>query len=119
MKSFRFVLALVSASVLAACSTSGLAPASLANGVGAPKGEVPLGDYGALEEARIGADFSTTVAARYQKGLAMKLAVGDLDRSKFTCGPPAKSKAVGDPPSAVCRRSIGAGACTHTWQVHL
>jgi hypothetical protein len=111
--------ALFAALALAACA-SGLAGANKAHGVAPPRGELPLGDYAKGDEAKLAADFSRMVGARYPAGLAMSAAQADLGRNKFNCAAPKLgAKPAGDPPDLVCRRVIKAGGCDHTWQVHL
>ncbi len=80
-------------------------------------GPIELGDYANETEGKILSGFSKAIAARYAPSLAMARALRDLESNKFTCAAP--GKAGGDPPDQVCRRTIKAGECSYTWQVHL
>jgi hypothetical protein len=63
-------------------------------------------------------DFEQTVTARYGAGLAISAVASDLRRNDFNCSEPPQSGR-GSPPDQVCRRTITASGCTHTWQVHV
>ena len=113
------VCALIAVLALSACATN-IAGANKAHGIATPKGELQLGDYAQLGEAKLAADFSSMIAARYPAGLSLSAAQADLGRNRFSCGAPKLGgKPSGDPPDLVCRRVIKAGGCDHTWQVHL
>lgn len=116
----RFVAAVGLVLALGACQTvpTGVAtptgPATIASG------PVELGDWrNASEQATLQA-FQQGVAARYGAGVELSAASADLRRNEFTCGAaPPQDNGRGDPPAQVCRRTVTASGCTHTWQVHL
>jgi hypothetical protein len=113
------LVSVIAAAALAGCA--GGAP-STPGPRGPGGGEIALGDYAKLDEARLSGAFAGVVSQRYPAGIALAAAVADLGRNKFSCGAPrpvGKAAAAGDPPAQVCRRVIEAGGCTHTWQVHL
>ncbi len=105
---------------LAACATapvSGVAPPS---GVGAiPSAPLDLGDWRSASEQATLSNFERTVNSRYSAGLAISAVTADLRRSDFNCSAPGAASGRGDPPAQVCRRTVSASGCTHTWQAHL
>ncbi|MBY0565531.1 MAG: hypothetical protein K2P58_15285 [Hyphomonadaceae bacterium] len=116
----RTVYALVAlALALAACAT----PAGPAAPVGSgriPSTPIELGDWRHASEASTLSTFQAQINARYAAGLELSAVFGDLRRAEFTCAAgPARTNGRGDPPAQVCRRTITANGCTHTWQVHL
>lgn len=119
MKRLAAVIGL--AAVLAACETvptsSGpSAPPPPAATI--PSEPLALGDRTAAAATTLAA-FEQTVEARYT-GVELSAAASDLRRSEFTCGAaPRAEDGRGDPPAQVCRRTVTASGCTHTWQVHL
>jgi hypothetical protein len=118
MKHARFWLAVGFAVALAACET--LPTASTPSGVSVPTGSLDLGNWRNASEADTLAAFQQNVASRYGAGLALSAASADLRRNEFTCGAaPPLDQGRGDPPAQVCRRTITASGCTHTWQVHV
>ncbi len=64
--------------------------------------------------------FQQSVANRYSAGLAISAVSADLRRNDFSCGAaPRQDAGRGDPPAQVCRHTVSASGCTHTWQAHL
>ncbi len=61
--------------------------------------------------------FERTISSRYGAGLQLSAVTADLRRNDFTCSAPGAGR--GDPPAQVCRRTVTAEGCTHTWQAHL
>jgi hypothetical protein len=115
----KYAPILVAALLLAACETVPASAPPPASGARLD-GELDLGDWRNANEAAALAAFERNVAARYSAGLALSDATADLRRSEFTCGDaPPQDQGRGNPPAQVCRRTITANSCTHTWQVHL
>lgn len=116
MKRFAALAALTLA--LAACETTGGVSAPPL--VPVPSTPLELGDYRNATEAQTLQAFQQHVAARYAPGVRINTAVEDLDDQEFSCGDaPEQDNGRGDPPAQVCRRTITAANCTHTWQAHL
>ena len=118
MKKAAFAFALL----LAACETVPTGGTTGATGGGAsiPATPIELGDWRNATAADVLAAFEQTAASRYGEGSSLSAAVGDLRRNEFNCGAaPPDETGRGDPPEQVCRRTMTAGNCTHTWQVHL
>ena len=117
----RLVAAIGLAAVLAACETvptSGGPSAPPPPSATIPSEPLALGDRNAAAATTLAA-FEQTVQARYA-GVELSAAAADLRRSEFNCGaPPPAEDSRGDPPAQVCRRTVTASGCTHTWQVHL
>lgn len=104
---------------LAGCATPG-GPATPGAASRIPQTPIDLGDWRNASEAATFAAFEQHVAARYGAGIELAAASGDLRRAEFACASgPARADGRGDPPAQVCRRTITASGCTHTWQVHL
>lgn len=117
MRAFYALTALTLA--LAACATP-VGPATPGGASGVPQTPIDLGDWRRASEATTLSAFQQHVNARYAAGLELAAATGDLRRAEFTCAAgPARAEGRGDPPVQVCRRTITASGCTHTWQVHL
>lgn len=73
-----------------------------------------------MNEAQTLEAFQQSVASRYAAGIAVNAAQSDLEHNEFRCGAsPGTDAGRGDPPAEVCRRTVTANGCTHTWQVHL
>lgn len=105
--------------VLAACATPA-GPATPGGGSRIPEAPIDLGDWRNASEAATFSAFQQQVTARYGEGVQLAAVSGDLRRAEFNCAAgPARADGRGDPPAQVCRRTITAGGCTHTWQVHL
>lgn len=119
MKRLAVVIGLAAA--LAACETvptSGGPSAPPPPVASIPSGPLELGDRTGPAPATLAA-FEETVQARYT-GVELSAAAADLRRSEFNCGAaPRAEDGRGDPPAQVCRRTVTASGCTHTWQVHL
>lgn len=117
----KYAPILVAALLLAACETvPTAAPSPSAPPSARFEGDLQLGDWRTANEAATLAAFQQNVAGRYPAGLQLSDAAADLRRSEFTCGAaPEQDHGRGDPPAQVCRRTVTASGCTHTWQVHL
>lgn len=107
--------------MLGACATMPVGGTSAPEGAGAlPSTPLALGDYRSMSEAATLDAFQQAIASRYASGIAISAAQGDLEHNEFRCGAsPGTDAGRGDPPAEVCRRTITANNCTHTWQVHL
>lgn len=115
----RIVLAL-SLIALASCATPVSAPSAPTGDDTIPSTPVDLGAWRTANEAATLSAFQDSVGSRYGRGVRISAAVGDLTRNEFTCGAaPPRDAGRGDPPAQVCRRTVTASGCTHTWQVHL
>lgn len=114
-------LALVLVLALSACETVATSGSVTPGGTGGISSTpLSLGDYRAMSEAATLQAFQNVVTSRYAPGAALDVAEGDLRRNEFNCGAaPGTDAGRGDPPAEVCRRTITASGCTHTWQVHL
>lgn len=114
-------LALVLALSAAACSTPIAGTTTPTGASQIPSGAIDLGNWRASSERATHSVFQRGVTARYASGAAINTVAADLRRNQFTCRPPAAdladNRAV--PPVQVCRRTVTAAGCTHTWQVHL
>lgn len=112
---------LASLVLLAACATAEIgAPPPPSGGASIPATPLDLGDWRNASAPATLAAFERTVAARYGAGLAISAVAGDLRAQEFTCGAaPRAEGGRGAPPAQVCRRTVTANNCTHTWQVHL
>lgn len=106
---------------LAACATMPIGGVSTPSGPPSiPSNAIELGDYRTANEAAILQSFQQQIAGRYGAGTPISAATADLRRSEFSCGAaPPQDRGRGDPPAQLCRRTITANSCTHTWQVHL
>lgn len=119
----RSTLAALAALAAAACAVTptpspGPAGAVAASGparIGA--GALDLGDWRRDSQQAVAARFSQSATRRYGAGLALSEVQADLARSDFRCAPSHESR--GDPPDAICRRTVTLSGCTHTWQVHV
>lgn len=118
MKRFSALAALAA---LAACaSTPVSAPSTPTGPASIPTGALELGDYRGASAAQTLAAFEANVISRYGAGVAINAAAADLRSQQFSCGAaPRPDNGRGAPPAQVCRRTITANSCTHTWQVHL
>lgn len=115
----RIVVAAGLAALLAACATApGGGVSSPTGPASIPSTPLDLGNWRAASEAVTLQGFQQTVAQRYGAGLALAAVSGDLRRAEFACAAAPRSDR-GDPPAQICRRTITASGCTHTWQVHL
>lgn len=117
----KYLAALASLALLAACATMPVStPSTPSGGATIPSTPLDLGDWRRASAPQTLAAFEANVASRYGVGLAISAAAGDLRGQEFTCGaaPPAEGGR-GSPPAQVCRRTMTANNCTHTWQVHL
>ncbi len=118
MKRFAALASLV---LLAACATAEVsAPPPASSGASIPSAPLDLGDWRNASAPVTLAAFESNVARRYGAGLAVSAVAGDLRAQQFTCGAaPRAEGGRGAPPAQVCRRTVTANNCTHTWQVHL
>ncbi len=98
----------LAALALAACATTPSRPAA----------EVSLGDWRRASPPATLSQFSASVARRYPPGTPLESAARDLTANAFSCTTPAPARR-GAPPARVCRRTLNASGCAHTWQVHL
>lgn len=102
---------------LSACAT--MPVVSPPAGPAVPSAPLNLGDWRRASAANVLRGFEQEVAARYRAGLAMSAAGADLRRNDFDCAAHRDNGGRGDPPDQICRRTVTAEGCTHTWQVHL
>lgn len=118
MKQFAALAALA---LLAACATAPVsAPSAPAGGATIPSTPLDLGDWRNASAPATLAAFESNVTSRYGAGLAISAITRDLGAQQFTCAAaPAAEGGRGSPPAQVCRRTVTANSCTHTWQVHL
>jgi len=118
MKQF---LALAALALLAACATATpSSPPPPAGAVGIPSEPLDLGDWRNTTAPQTLAAFERNVSSRYGAGLVVNAVAADLRAQDFNCGPPGRSPdGRGAPPAQVCRRTVTASNCTHTWQVHV
>lgn len=82
-----------------------------------PTTPIDLGDPGKASPDAAAARFSGQILRRYPDKAPLTAVEADLRRNAFACGP-SKAKR-GDPPDRICRRTLKASGCTHTFQVHL
>lgn len=81
----------------------------------AEPGALELGDVREPEPA-LAQQFAASVGRRFA-GVELERASKELRSQNFDCFPP---KAMGGhPPDRVCRRTLAANGCTHTWRVFL
>jgi hypothetical protein len=119
MKKYAAIIALLA---LAACATAPVSggPAEPSGPATIPSTPLELGDWRNATAAQTLSAFEANVNGRYGAGIAVSAAAADLRRQEFACGPaPRAENGRGAPPSQVCRRTVTASNCTHTWQVHL
>ena len=112
----HLALAAIATLLLSACVTPISSTPSGPSGPSIPSAPLSLG--GDWRNASVGATlerFQREVAGRYEAGLALSDASGDLRRQEFNCSAGRGENA----PQQVCRKTETAGDCTHTWQVHL
>jgi hypothetical protein len=109
--------AIVALSGCAMLDTGKPPPAVPAQGAVLPSGPLILGDYEKDSAASLRSSFAKTIASRYAPGAPISAATKDLESNRFACAAP--KQGAGDPPDQVCRRTIKAGGCTYTYQVHL
>jgi len=102
----------------AACATPVAGPNAPTGSATIPSTPISLGDWRNGSAAAALQEFQTTITSRYGAGLALSAVGADLRRNDFTCADAAQSDR-GSPPDEICRRTISANNCTHTWQVHL
>lgn len=107
--------------MLAACVTptpGGVTPPTAPAEI--PSTPLDLGDWRRASAPDTLAHFEQTIAARYGAGLTISAVTADLRRADFNCAAPrANADNRGAPPAQVCRKTVTAGGCTHTWQAHL
>ena len=118
MKQFAALASLI---LLAACATASVdAPPPAPGGAAIPSTPLDLGDWRNASAPQTLAAFESNASSRYGVGVAISAAAGDLRGQDFTCGAAPRADAGrGAPPAQVCRRTVTAANCTHTWQVHL
>lgn len=114
------IAAIAALTLLAACATSTVSAPTAPSGPAAiPSTPLDLGDWRNAAASATLASFEGNVAARYGAGVPVSDGVADLRRQEFTCAQPTRAEdGRGAPPAQVCRRTITANGCTHTWQVH-
>lgn len=118
MKTAAALILLIVLTACASMSNSGLETPS--GPMTVPSTALDLGDWRTASAEQTLAVFENNVASRYGAGLPVSAASADLRRQDFNCGPaPPADNGRGAPPAQVCRRTLAASACTHTWQVHL
>jgi hypothetical protein len=114
----RAALFALLALLLAACAAPGTTvPAAPTGGPRIASGAIQLGDWARGSEPSVARSFAEAITHRYGMGLPLSAATADLRANQFTCAGAGDRR--GDPPDMVCRRSISAAGCLHTWQVHL
>lgn len=115
----RLRYALAATLLAASCATpTGTTPPPPAGAL--PSTPLDLGDWRTAQPAALLEQFERTVAGRYAAGVALTAAMADLRTAEFTCAPlRERTDREGQPPAQVCRRTVTANDCTHTWQVHL
>jgi hypothetical protein len=115
------LVAAAALAALAACATTPVSGPSAPSGPPSiPSAAIELGDYRTANEAATLQAFQQQIASRYGAGTPISAVSADLRRGEFSCGAaPPQDRGRGDPPAQVCRRTITANNCTHTWQVHL
>lgn len=116
---FARALILAAAVGLAACETTGVVTAPSTPSATIPSTPIDLGNWRSASAPATLQAFEQQVNLRYAAGVSIGAARTDLTRAEFTCGPPNPGDGRGEPPLQVCRRTISASGCTHTWQVHL
>ncbi len=105
---------------LAACESLPIGGAMApSGGPNIPSGAIELGDWRGANAAAVAQSFEREVASRYRIGLALSAVNADLRGNSFTCAPHREAVGRGDPPDQICRKTMSAENCTHTWQVHL
>lgn len=110
------MLALGLALLVSGCETMSQSAPSAA---GAPSTALDLGDWRNAAPAATLTQFESAVASRYAAGSSVSDAAADLRRNDFTCAANNDTSGRGDPPAQICRKTVTAGTCTGTWQVHL
>lgn len=106
---------------LAACATAPTSDvAAPAVPAAIPSTPLALGDWRRASAEATLTLFQETIASRYGAGLPISAVTADLRGSDFSCSPPrASTDTRGAPPVQVCRKTVTASGCTHTWQAHL
>lgn len=114
-------LALALALAAAACSTPIAGMSTPAGPAQIPSTEIELGNWRASNEGATQGAFQRGINSRYAAAAAISTVAADLRRNRFACAAAPRDLADnrGVPPAQVCRRTITAAGCTHTWQVHL
>ena len=117
MKQLRY-LALAATIAASSCATvTPSAPSAPSGPAAIPSTPLDLGDYRRAGAPAVLNDFERAINSRYGQGVGLSAVTADLRRNEFNCAAP--SSGAGDPPDQVCRRTVSASGCTHTWQVHL
>lgn len=115
----RLGLAAALALFASACAALPATGPSVGGPPAIPSGPLSLGDYRAASQAAVLSGFEREIAGRYAPGVVLAAAAADLRANQFTCAAPSNSARRGDPPAQICRRTVTANGCTHTWQAHL
>ena len=84
-----------------------------------PSTPLELGDWRGPMRSAVTQHFEREVASATALGLPLTAISADLRRNDFSCAANRDSAGRGDPPDQICRRTVSADNCTHTWQVHL
>lgn len=103
--------------LLSACVTTPTGVSTPSGPASIPSGAIELGDWRRASAQATMQSFERTIASRYGAGLQLSAVTADLRRNDFSCSTPGAGR--GDPPAQVCRRTMTAEGCTHTWQAHL
>lgn len=120
MNAARLFLLGALGAVLAACASMPVGGTSApAGGATIPSTPLELGDWRRASAAATLQTFQNNVTRRYGAGLQLAAVTADLRGQEFSCAAPRGGDGRGDPPAQVCRRTISASGCSHTWQVHL
>ncbi len=110
----------VAALGLSACATLPVGGTTTPSGAATiPATALNLGDWRRASANSMIQHLEREVGGRYGMGLALTLVSADLRRNDFTCAPNREAAGRGDPADQICRKTVTAEGCTHTWQVHL
>ena len=116
----RISLTALSLGVLAAACVTPVGGTSTPSGAATiPSAPLNLGDWRRANVNTVVQNFEREVSSRYGLGLALSAVSADLRRNEFTCAANTQTNERGDPADQVCRKTVSAENCTHTWQVHL
>jgi hypothetical protein len=114
----RFAPLLGVLALAGACATPVAGPNAPAGSATIPTAAIALGDWRSASASSTLQEFSRTITQRYGPGLALTAVIADLRRNDFNCAEPPQGGR-GSPPDFVCRHTVTANSCTHTWQVHV
>ncbi len=104
--------------MVGACATMPTSAPPRSAPPGIPSGAVELGDWRRASAPSVLHAFEEGVSRRYLPGLPLSSVTADLRGNAFTCADN-RDTTRGSPPDAICRKTVTAEGCTHTWQVHV